>query len=51
MITAWWIFVAFVVGGCAGLLVTSLLRIAADQSPDALAPAEWRKLRGLRREY
>jgi esterase/lipase superfamily enzyme len=40
MITAWWIFVAFVVGGCAGLLVTSLLRIAADQSPDALVPAE-----------
>ena len=51
MITAWWIFVAFVVGGCAGLLLTSLLRIAADQSPDALARAEWRKLRGLRREY
>jgi hypothetical protein len=49
MITGWWIFVAFVVGGCAGLLVTSLLRIAADQSPDALVPAECRKRRQPRR--
>ena len=51
MITAWWIFVAFVVGGCAGLLLTALLRTAADQSPDALVPAECRKLRPPRREY
>ncbi len=45
MITAWWIFVAFAVGGCAGLLLTALLRTAADQSSDALVPAECRKLR------
>ena len=51
MITAWWIFVAFVAGGCAGLLLTSLLRIAADQSPDASVPAECQKLRPPRWEY
>jgi hypothetical protein len=51
MITAWWIFVAFVVGGWAGLLVASLLRIAADQSSDASVPAEWRKLRPRHQEY
>jgi len=51
MITSWWIFVAFVVGGCAGLLVASLLRIAADQSSDASVPAEWRKLRPRHQEY
>jgi hypothetical protein len=49
MITAWWIFVAFVVGGCAGLLLTALLRTAAD--PDALVPAACRKLRPPRWEY
>ena len=37
MITACWIFVALVVGGCAGLLLAALLRIAADEGPDALA--------------
>lgn len=51
MITAWWIFVAFVAGGCAGLLLIALLQTAADQSPDALVPAESRKLRPPLREY
>jgi hypothetical protein len=45
MITAWWIFCAFSMGGCAGLLLAALLRTTADRSPDALAPAECRKLR------
>jgi hypothetical protein len=45
MITAWWIFVAFVLGGCAGLLLTALLRTAADQTRDALAPADRRTVR------
>jgi hypothetical protein len=35
----WWIFVAYAVGGCAGVLLTALLRTAADQRPDALLPA------------
>jgi len=51
MITAWWIFVAFLAGGCAGLLLIALLRAAADQSSDALVPAESRKLRPSLREY
>jgi uncharacterized protein involved in exopolysaccharide biosynthesis len=40
MTTAWWILVAFVLGGCAGLVLTALLRTAADQSRDTLVPAE-----------
>lgn len=51
MITAWWIYVAFVVGGCAGLLLAALLRTAADPSSDPLVPAECRKLRPPPREY
>ena len=38
MITAWWIFVAFVVGGCAGLLLTALLR-----TQQIKAPTRWRR--------
>jgi uncharacterized protein involved in exopolysaccharide biosynthesis len=45
MITAWWIFVAFVLGGCAGLLLTALLRTAADQPRDASVPADRRTVR------
>ena len=36
MIAPWWIFIAFAIGGCTGLLLAALLRIAADESPDAL---------------
>lgn len=36
MIASWWIFVALAIGGCTGLLLAALLRIAADESPDAL---------------
>jgi hypothetical protein len=40
MITAWWIFVAFALGGCAGVLLIALLRSAADQDSGALFAAQ-----------
>ncbi len=30
MISAWWTLCAFIGGGCAGVLVIALMRIAAD---------------------
>ena len=40
MISALWILAAFAVGGCAGVLLIALLRIAADQDSGALLLAE-----------
>lgn len=31
MIPVWWILIAFVAGGCGGLLLFALIRMAADQ--------------------
>ena len=39
MISVWWVLVAFVGGGCAGVLVMALMRMSADlpeQSMDEL---------------
>jgi hypothetical protein len=43
MIAGCWIFVAFALGGCAGLFLTALLRTAAEPDFDARLPAEYRK--------
>jgi len=40
MITAWWIFAAFAVGGYVGMLLIALLRVAADQDSATLFPAK-----------
>lgn len=33
MISAWWTLFAFIGGGCAGVLLTALMRVAADAVP------------------
>jgi hypothetical protein len=33
MISAWWTLVAFIGGGCAGMLLIALMRVAADAVP------------------
>ena len=33
MISAWWTLFAFIGGGCAGVLLTTLMRVAADAVP------------------
>jgi len=33
MISAWWALFAFIGGGCAGVLLTALMRVAADAVP------------------
>ena len=38
MIPVWWILVAFVAGGWAGLLLTALMRTAADHDASAIEP-------------
>jgi hypothetical protein len=40
MIAAWWSLVAFVAGGCAGLLLIGLMRTAAEQDLSAPEPIE-----------
>jgi len=40
MVPAWWLFVTFLAGGMAGVLVMALMYLAADGTPDeALPPA------------
>jgi hypothetical protein len=45
MISALWTLFAFVVGGCAGVLLIALMRVAADPVPRAV---ECRPIRGDR---
>ncbi len=33
MISAWWTLIAFIGGGCAGMLLFALMRVAADAVP------------------
>jgi hypothetical protein len=33
MISAWWTLLAFIGGGCAGVLLIALMRVAADAVP------------------
>jgi hypothetical protein len=33
MISAWWTLFAFIGGGCAGMLLFALMRVAADAAP------------------
>lgn len=40
MIPAWWSLVAFVAGGCAGLLLIGLMRTAAEHDISAPEPVE-----------
>lgn len=40
MIPVWWIFIGFIAGGWAGLLLTALMRAAADQDASALEPVK-----------
>lgn len=40
MVPAWWLFVTFVAGGMAGVLVMALMHLASDGARDeALPPA------------
>jgi hypothetical protein len=36
MISAWWTLVAFIGGGCGGLLLFALMRVAADPVPESV---------------
>ncbi len=43
MISAWWTVFAFIGGGCAGVLLIALMRVAADAVPRSV---ECRPIRG-----
>jgi hypothetical protein len=43
MISAWWTLFAFIGGGCAGVLLIALMRVAADAVPRSV---ECRPIRG-----
>jgi hypothetical protein len=36
MISVWWTLFAFIGGGCAGVLLISLMRVAADAAPQSV---------------
>ena len=38
MISAWWLLLAFVGGGWAGMLLLALMRFSADLPPQSLSP-------------
>lgn len=38
MVSAWWLVVAFVAGGMAGMLVMAVMYLAADRERDSVSP-------------
>ena len=42
MISVWWTLVAFISGGCAGIFLMALMRVAGDLAQQSdTAPREW----------